>query len=399
MKIIQINTVYKVGSTGKIVDKLYNLSKEKGFECKVVYRYPEKNTFVDTIYASSWLDCHIHNRLNRYTGLQGWFSFLRTSKLVKYFKKYKPDLIHLHNLHGSYVNLKVLFRYIKKNNIRVIWTLHDCWAFTGGCPHFLSANCYKWKKQCGNCPLKFKLSKFGLDFTSINYNNKKNLFTNINDLTIVTPSKWLQCNIRESFLSNYRNIVISNGINLEIFKPTPSDFRQKYNILNEKKIVLGVAFDWGIAKGIDVFVYLSKKLDSSKYQIILVGTTESIVKQLPKNIIAINKTNDQIELAKIYSAASVFVNPTREEMFGLVNVEANACGIPVITFNTGGCPECISENSGILVDVDDFDSLEKNIIFVCEQSPFSIDSCVENAKRFDENKIYEEYLKLYEQEG
>ena len=148
-----------------------------------------------------------------------------------------------------------------------------------------------------------------------------------------------------------------------------------------------------------MFVYLSKKLDSSKYQIILVGTTESIVKQLPKNIIAINKTNDQIELAKIYSAASVFVNPTREEMFGLVNVEANACGVPVITFNTGGCPECISENSGILVDVDDFDSLEKNIIFVCEQSPFSIDSCVENAKRFDENKIYEEYLKLYEQEG
>jgi glycosyltransferase involved in cell wall biosynthesis len=226
------------------------------------------------------------------------------------------------------------------------------------------------------------------------YNLKEKWFCGVNDLTIITPSQWLADLTRESFLKDYPVKVINNGIDLSVFRPRASDFRRKYHC-DDKYLLLGVAFDWGIRKGLDVFVELAGRLPEN-YQIVLVGTDEKVDKQLPDNIISIHRTQDQTELAEIYTAADLFVNPTREEVLGLVNIEALACGTPVLTFRTGGSPECIDEMCGSVVDCDDTDALEKEIVRICTQKPYSLDACLDRAKEFDMNERFEEYVKLYE---
>ena len=227
------------------------------------------------------------------------------------------------------------------------------------------------------------------------YELKKEWFNVVENLTLVTPSKWLANLTRESFLKEYPVQVIYNGINLEVFKPTESDFRVKYNLEN-KKIILGVAFAWNERKGLDVFVELSKRLGKD-YKIVLVGTSETVEKQVSENIICIRRTQNQTELAQIYTAADLFVNPTREEALGLVNLEALACGTPVVTFKTGGSPECIDQTCGSVVEKNDVDGLLSEIIRICEQKPYSKEACIERAKKFDMNEKFLEYVKLYEQ--
>lgn len=301
--------------------------------------------------------------------LQGRFSYFKTLSFLKKVKKYSPDIIHLHNIHGSYLNLKLLFKFIKKNNIRVIWTLHDCWSFTGHCPYFDMINCEKWKKGCYNCPAYKNYPKSYMDNSKINYRFKKRIFSGVDKMTIVTPSKWLGNLAKQSFLEEYQFKVINNGIDLNIFKPTESDFRQKYHC-EGKFVLLGVAFGWGPRKGIDVFVDLAKRLDD-RFQIILVGTNEKTDKILPDNIISIHRTNNQKELAEIYSAADLFINPTREENYPTVNMESLACGTPVLTFDTGGCAEIPDESCGMVVAKDDIDSLYNEIIRISKEKPFS----------------------------
>ena len=303
-------------------------------------------------------------------------------------------VINLHILHNWNINLPMLFDYIKKNNIKTVWTFHDCWAFTGQCPYFDSVKCEKWKSGCFECPQYRQYPGAYVDKTEKMHKLKKDWFTGVNRMTVVTPSAWLGELTKESFLKDYCVKVINNGIDLEIFKPTESDFREKYNIGN-KKIVLGVAFDWGKRKGLDVFQELAKRLPSD-YQIVLVGTDDNIDKTLPKNIISIHRTANQKELAEIYSTSDVFANPTREDNFPTVNMESLACGTPVVTFKTGGSPECIDENCGTVVDVDDVDTMEKEIIRVCEEKPFSKEACITRAKQFDRNDKFKEYVELFE---
>lgn len=396
MKVLQINTVYKYGSTGKIVGDLQALCHANGIECVCAHRYDEGKGGSDTLSVSSWLDCHVHNRLSRYTALQGCFSRIKTAAFLRKVRRLSPDVIHLHNLHGSYINLPLLFSFLKKRDIPVIWTLHDCWAFTGGCPHFTMDHCDQWRNVCCPCPRSVELPlPFRRDRKWM-LSKKKDWFTGITNMTLVTPSVWLSQLVAQSFLREYPSVVIPNGVDLDIFKPTPSDFREKHHIPAEKKILLGVAFGWGPRKGLDVFVSLAERLAHEQYQIVLVGTDERIDAQLPSSIISIHRTNNQQELAAIYTAADLFVNPTREEMFGLVNVEANACGTPVLTFRTGGCPECIDETSGSIVPCDDIASLEAEIIRICETIPFSAENCIRKAQTFNKFEKYEEYLKLYE---
>lgn len=216
-------------------------------------------------------------------------------------------------------------------------------------------------------------------------------------MTIVTPSQWLADLVKVSYLKDYPVKVIYNGIDLTIFKPTESNFRERYGIPAEKKILLGVAFGWGKRKGLDVFMELANRLDKETYQIILVGTDDAVDAQLSKSIISIHRTQDQRELAEIYTAADLFVNPTREEVLGLVNVEALACGTPVITFKSGGSPECIDETCGSVVACDDVDKLEIEIMRICSDNPYSKEACLERAKAFDMNERFDEYIKLYEE--
>lgn len=395
MKILQINTVYAKGSTGKIAKGIHDICKANGDECITGHRFADDKNAVteDAIAISSWWDCHVHNRLVKYTRRQGCYSYFKTKRFLKKIDKFSPDVIHLHNLHGSYINLPLLFRYIKKHNIKTVWTLHDCWALTGQCPHFIVAGCDKWKTECHHCPQYKALG----DPIRKMHTLKKKLFLGIDDLTIVTPSQWSADLVKQSFLKDYPVVVINNGIDLTVFQPTKSDFREKHGIPAEKKILLGVSFGWGYKKGLDVFIELAKRLDPAHYQIVLVGTNEATDAQLPSNIISIHRTNDQKELAGIYTASDLFVNPTREEVFGLVNVEANACGTPVLTFRTGGSPECIDSTSGSVVDCNDIDAMEKEIKRICTQSPFSAEACISHAKRFDMYARFSDYISLYKE--
>lgn len=338
---------------------------------------------------------NLHIKLAKLTGYNGCFSILSTWNYLRKIKKISPDLIHLHNLHNCYINLPMLFRFIKKYNIRIIWTLHDCWSFTGQCPYFTLAKCEKWKIGCYECQSYREYPPSRVDKTQKMWKLKKKWFTGINNMTIVTPSQWLADLVKQSFLKDYPVQVINNGIDLEIFKPISSDFCQRYSISESQYVLLGVAFDWGKRKGLDIFVELSKRLDDKQYKIVLVGTDDSVDKILPKNIISIHRTQNQNELAEIYSAADLFVNPTREENYPTVNMESIACGTPVLTFRTGGSSEILDDKTGYVVDADDIDDLEKQIVCICTKQAFSEDDCLERAMKFANNIKFQEYINLY----
>ena len=399
MKILQINTVYGKGSTGKIAMGIHDVCVREKIECLTAYRYKENDNqvFSDTITVSSWLDCHIHNRLARCTLLQGCFSYGKTKLFLRKVKKYSPTVIHLHNLHGSYIHLSSLFRFVKKNNIPVIWTLHDCWAFTGYCPHFTLSKCAKWKTSCYHCPVYREDSVSLFDNSQIMYKLKKKWFSNIKNMTIVTPSQWLADLVKESYLKDYPIRVINNGIDLNVFKPTASDFRKKYNIANDKSIILGVAFDWSKKKGLDVFIELAKRLDDTQYQIVLVGTDDMIDRLLPENIISIHRTQDQQELAGLYTISDLFINPSREENYPTVNMEAISCGTPVLTFKTGGSPEILDEASGMIASSEDIEMLIRDIVYIVNATAYTREACLKRARGFDMYDKFEEYIKLYQE--
>ncbi|MGM9642819.1 MAG: glycosyltransferase [Eubacteriales bacterium] len=393
MKVLQINTVYGVGSTGKIAKQIHDLCIANGMECLVGHRDNGRRPFEDTLEISGRLNGRLHGFLARMTMLKGCFSYFKTKKFIRKIKKYGPDLIHLHNLHGSYVHIGVLMKYIKEEQIPVVFTLHDCWAFTAICPHFSFAGCDKWKSGCGHCRQRHKYSSAPIDLSRTIWKYKKRWFSGVPQMTVVTPSAWLADLARQSFLGQYPIKVIHNGIDLSVFSPTASDFRARYSLEN-KKIVLAVSFGWSYEKGLDVVIALAERLPSD-YQIVLVGTDEATDKQLPENIISIHRTNNQEELASIYSATDVFINPTREEVLGLVNIEALACGTPVVTFRTGGSPECIDKTCGSVVDINDVDSMEQEIIRVCTKHPYTQKDCLRRAKAFDKNERMKEYIALY----
>lgn len=332
--------------------------------------------------------------LTHITGLRDHFNYLGTYLFIKKLKKINPNLIHLHVLHDDFINIKMLFKYIKTNNIPVIWTFHDCSAMTGQCPYFDMVNCDKWIDGCYDCPqIHGDVDSLFFDTSKYIWIYRKKIFTSLNDLTIVTPSKWLSSLVKKSFFRYYDVKVINNGINLSTFKYRDNSFKKDYSIDN-KYLVLGIANVWSKRKGLDVFVELAKGLPNN-YQIVLVGTNDEIDKVLPSNIISIHRTYNQEELVNIYSSADVFVNPTREENFPTVNIESLACGTPVITFKTGGSPEILDKTCGIVVEKDDIESMKKSIIKVCEEKPFNIEDCIKRSKLYDCNTKFKEYIELY----
>ena len=391
MKLVQINTVCGKGSTGKICVAVSELLASKGIENYILYAWEKSNYALGIKYMSN-LSMKHQALKSKVLGNYGFNSYFSTLRLIQNLEKISPDIIHLHNLHGHNVHLETLFSYFKKKKIKIFWTFHDCWAFTGYCPYYDLAECEKWKVECRNCAQYKKYSCF-FDRSASLYRKKKELFTGL-DLTIITPSQWLANEVKQSFLKEYPVKVINNGIDLSIFCPRESNFRKKYN-LKDKFVVLGVADQWGVRKGLDIFVELSKRLDE-RFQIVLVGTNSKVDKKLPNNIISIHRTNNQIELAEIYTAADAFVNPTREENFPTTHMEALACGTPVIAFNTGGCAEMLNEKCGIVTEKENIEELVKKIISVCCNGIFLTDDCIARAKDFEQQIKFEEYISLYE---
>lgn len=395
MNIVQINGG-ALGSTGKIMFGISTVCTDEKQE--TLCAAPEVSSGNKTGRNLYIIQNNNHRKINvlldRITGRHNMHSKIATERLLKVISGFKPDIIQLHNLHEAYINLPMLFKYIKKHNIKTVWTLHDCWAFTGHCPYFDIVGCNKWKTGCYGCPQYKEYPKSLFDNSKYMYRLKKKWFTGVENMTIVTPSEWLASLVKESYLKDYPVKVINNGIDLNVFRPTESDFREKYALEN-KYIVLGVAFGWGRRKGLDVFVELARRLDKEKYKVVLVGTDDNVDKLLPENIISIHRTQNQTELAKICSAADVFANPTREENYPTVNMEALACGTPVVTFNTGGSPEMLDETCGAAVAKNDIDAMYNEIIRICEAKPYSMEACLKKARRFDMNERFKEYYDLY----
>ena len=362
MKIHFNNSVCGIGITGRICTYLAQECESQGHEVKIAYG---RNGYVPEKYQKyavrigSDFDVKVHGVKSRLFDAHGLGSKSATKKFLEWAEEYKPDLLWLHNLHGYYINYELLFEWIKKHHeMEVRWTLHDCWTFTGHCSHFTFEGCDKWKTHCENCPQKNRYPiSFFLDRSQDNFDRKRQAFTGVKNMTLITPSKWLADLVKQSFLKEYPVEVRYNTIDTNVFKPTQGDFREKYGLQN-KKIVLGVAGGWGLRKGLQDFVWLAEKLDDS-YKIVLVGLSQKRIKLLPPNVIGIPRTNNTQELAEIYTAADVFVNPTYEDNYPTVNLEAQACGTPVITYRTGGSPESVPEEN--VVECGDKDELMEKI--------------------------------------
>lgn len=384
MKVLMINSVCGVGSTGRICTDIADMLLSQGHECKIAYGrgdVPEKYRDISVRIGSTFkVYCNVLK--SRLFDNEGFNAVGATKKLVRWIKEYDPDVIHLHNIHGYYLNVKILFDYLKTSGKKIIWTLHDCWAFTGHCTHFQVPHCDKWRTECEKCIRVKDYPKALISHAKRNYKRKKQTFCGVPNLTIVTPSKWLAGVVEQSFLSEYQTVVINNGIDLSVFKPTESDFRERFG-LTDKKIILGVASVWEKRKGFNDFLELAKLIDDS-YRIVLVGVNDKQLKMLPSSVIGIKRTNNVKELAEIYTAADVLFNPTYEDNYPTVNLEAQACGTPVITYPTGGSVESVpSEN--VVNSVNKFYELLR-----------SSKELVIAKTSFSKQEKYSDYVRLYE---
>lgn len=395
MRVLQINSVCGVGSTGRIATDLHSILKEQGHESYIAYGRGEAKNCDNAIKIGNRLDNYFHVAQTRLFDRHGLGSYWATKKFIKQVDELNPDIIHLHNIHGYYINIKILFDYLKEIDKPVVWTLHDCWSFTGHCAYFDYANCNKWETGCYECIEKKQYpSSFMFENSKKNYANKKKNFTKIENLTLVTPSKWLAELVKKSFLQEYPIKVINNGIDLNIFKPNKGDFIRKFN-LEGKFIILGVASVWERRKGLNYFIELANKLSKDEI-IVLVGLTEQQIKQIPKSIVGITRTDNIQELVDIYSSADVFVNPTLEDNYPTTNLEALSCGLPVVTFNTGGSPESIDDKTGIKVTKGDIEEMIEAINTIKNKEKLS-EGCILRAKMFNKNDKFIEYIDLYNQ--
>lgn len=398
MKILQINTVVNSGSTGRIAEEIGQMAIKSGWVSYIAYGRNERPSTSNLIRIGNDKDVKLHGLQTRLFDRHGLGSKKTTSDFIKQIDNIKPDIVHLHNIHGYYINIEVLFNYLKNANVPVVWTFHDCWPITGHCSYFTFVGCEKWKTQCYSCPQKrgYPASYF-IDRSKKNYNLKKELFSSLPNLTLAPVSQWLSGVLKESFLQNYPIKVINNGINTEVFKPSlSSDFRNKYG-LKDKFTLLGVANVWEERKGLKDFIELSKLLDSG-YQIVLVGLTKKQIEQLPENILGIERTESVDALADIYSTSDVFINPTYEDNFPTTNLESLSCGTPVITYNTGGSPEAIDESTGIVVEQGNINKLVEAIYSIKKKGKqYYSDACESRAHKFYKKEDrYKEYIDLYE---
>lgn len=397
MKVLQINSVCGVGSTGRIAKDIHDVLIERGHESVIAYGRGSAIGCENTIKIGGKLNNYFHLVKTRLLDRHGFASRSATEVFLKQVEKLNPDIIHLHNIHGYYINIELLFKYIKHANKPVVWTLHDCWSITGHCAFFDYANCNRWKKQCFDCPQKKQYpASIVMDNSKGNYLRKKEVFSRVNNLTFVTPSAWLSDIVQQSYLRAYSAKVIPNGIDLDCFKPMQSDFRREHNIDN-KFMVLGVASVWDRRKGLKYFNQLAKEL-GEEMVVVLVGISDKQKKDLADGIIGITRTDNVQQLAEIYSAADVFVNPTLEDNFPTTNIEALACGTPVVTFDTGGSPESIDEQCGLVVEKGSTDGLINAINIVKKNGKAHYSKhCRDRAeKRYNKDDRFNDYISLYD---
>ncbi len=406
-RVILVNTVVGTGSVGRLVEGLYNTLNANGYECMVAYGRDTHPEGMNAYRIGQDLDVYIHGVLSRLTDRHGFYSKRATLEFIKVIEEFAPDIIHLHNVHGYYLNIRVLFEYLKTTDIRIIWTLHDCWTFTGHCSHFEYIGCMKWVNGCYACEQLAEYPKsVAKDNSEKNYADKKELFTGFEDLTIVTPSQWLKSRVEQSFMGEYHSVVVPTGIDTSVFAPVKEErrddnlvFRLRISLnLRNKNVLLGVANPWRTRKGLQQFVNLSK-LVNERCVIVLVGLNDEQLATLPDNIIGIGHTDSVQELAALYSLADIYVNLTLEDTFPTTNIEALACGTPVITYRSGGSAESIDDTCGIAVETNSVQGVVAAIDTIISQKgiAYTQDDCVRHAMLYDKEVRFEEYIReVYE---
>jgi len=395
----QINVVRNVRSTGLIAEAIGNLAIKHGWESFIAHgRYSVLSD--SNIYKiGSDFSVLLHGLQTRIFDRHGLGSRRATLKLVEHIKSIKPDIVHLHNIHGYYINLEVLFNYLSSSSIHVIWTLHDCWSMTGHCAHFDYVGCNKWKTECYKCPQKVEYPRsLFADRSTKNFYLKKTLFTSVKNMVLVSVSNWMENIVRESFMGNIPVRNIHNGVDTSVFKPqnNQTDVRLKYGI-GERLIILGVAIPWSKRKGLNDFIQLNKLLNKDEV-IVLVGLSYNQIKELPANMIGLPKTKNMQLLIDLYSAAELFVNPTWEDTFPTTNIEALACGTPIATYRTGGSCEAVSPETGFIIEKQDSNGLLDAIATVRKNGKaFYSAACRARAvKYFNKDDRFAEYIDLYE---
>lgn len=361
LKCLIINSVCGIRSTGRICVDIAEKLIDRGNVVKIAYgreNVPEEYKKY-SVHIGTDIDVKIHGLVARFFDATGFGSKTKTRKFVEWIKDYDPDIIHIHNLHGYYINIEILFDYLRQSGKKIIWTLHDCWSFTGHCPYFEFVKCDKWMNGCGRCPQIKEYPKSYLDFSERNWRKKKAAFTGVKDMVLVTPSQWLASLTKKSFMREYTVKVIHNSVDTDIFKPLKSGIKQEYG-LGDKKVVLGVASEWNYRKGFDYMVKLAEKLGNN-YVVVVIGITKEQKKVLLPNMLGLPRTANIQELVKWYSVAEVFVNPTLEDNYPTTNLEAIACGTPVLTFDSGGSAES-AKLYGEAVSKGDIDSICEMIL-------------------------------------
>lgn len=396
VKILQISSELNVGSVGRVSEQIGELILAEGWDSHIAYGREAKESKSVAYKIGTYKDLIVHGLYTRFTDRHGFASKIATKKLVQYIDEINPDIIHLHHLHGYYINIEILFKYLQNKNKPVVWTFHDCWSFTGHCAHYDFVGCEKWKTHCEKCPQVSEYPQSFIDNSFANYDRKKELFQSVGNMNIVAVSNWIKKQVEESFLSNIPSHVVQNGVDVTIFQPKGiTNFRRKYN-LEDKKIILGVASPWSKKKGFEVFCNMDNKLQADE-KIVLVGLSAQQIKNLPDHILGIERTTDLDELVELYSTADVFVNPTYEDSFPTTNLEAMACGTPVITFNTGGSVESITDKTGIIVEKGDEIALMEAIREVFKNGKeYYSENCVSRISiHFNKTNCFDKYINLY----
>lgn len=399
--LLQINCCNNVYSTGKIVGDIGGLVVKKGWKSYIAYQRDYKESLSEPIVIGNMVDWCLNGleqRIFDNTGF-GIGSFFSTKKLIKKIEEIKPDIIHLHVLVGYYLHFKLLFRYLSKLDIPVVWTLHSCWEMTGHCTHFDYEGCYRWKTECHDCPLKKDYPQsFLFDRSRKNYRQKKELFTSLKNLHLVAVSKWLGGVVSESFFKEKPIHIIFNGIDLKSFRPLENvaSLKQQYH-LEGKFVALGVSSSWQPKKGQYDYYLLAEKLPSD-YVIVMIGLSEKQIKELPKNIIGVKKTTSVEELRNYYCLSDVVLNLSYEETFGLTTVEGMACGTPSIVYDRTASPELVTHETGFVVKAGDIDGILRCINIIKEKGKSSYEAACRNRAvyYYDKDKNFQLYLDLYD---
>ena len=398
-KILQIGIEVNSGSTGKVAEQIGIIAIDGGFESYIAYARGYNPSLSNTIKIGNKLSQFIHLLKTRILGEHLDGSYFVTKIFINKIKKLNPDIIHLHNIHGYYINVPLLFKFLKKFGKPVIWTLHDCWVFTGHCTHFTIEGCDKWKKECFSCP-KTKNYPKSLFFDTSNqeYLTKKKLFNDLPNLVLVGVSDWVARLAGESFLKNKKIISVFNGVNTEVFRQmfNRNEVLTKYNINPTSKVLIASGTTWINTKGLDDYKILADVLPLD-YQLVLVGVNKKVASNIPSKIITIPRTESQNELAELYSVAEILLCLSYQESFGFPPVEAMACGTPVIVYNNTALRELVNESTGRLVPTGNINEVLEMIreITSIGKNKFSQNCRNRVLEIYDMNLSYQKYLNLY----